>query len=192
MFRVSSDFLQTFFRLIHTFSRLSPDFLQTFFNFMQWGQGSPFSPGDGSNFSQRCQAHLYVLLLIGWGFGSANHSKRHIWADFRLAKYVMLWLTRTYLHACTPKPLRWVWAITKSYPYLISPFDETTEKHVFCLKRGYIRKIDQIRKGRETLLHGVYGSTVKNLTLTFGSKIFSWLPNIYWDSQKKFGRKTQC
>ena len=53
-------------------------------------------------------------------------------------------------------------------------------------------EIDQIEKGRETLLHGVYGSTVKNLTLTFGSKIFSWLPNIYWDSQKKIGRKTQC
>jgi len=62
----------------------------------------------------------------------------------------------------------------------------------FCPKRGHICQIDQIGKGRETLLHGVYVSTVKNLTLTFGSKIFSWLPNIYWDSQKKFGRKTQC
>ena len=37
----------------------------------------------------------------------------------------------------------------------------------FCPKRGNICQIDQIGKGRETLLDGVYGSTVKNLTLTF-------------------------
>ena len=36
---------------------------------------------------------------------------------------------------------------------------------------------------------GVYGSTVKNLTLTFGSKFFSWFPYKYWDSQKNLGEK---
>ena len=44
------------------------------------------------------------------------------------------------------------------------PFDETTEKHVFLPQKGpYLR---------ETLLHSVYGSTVKILTLTFGPKFF--------------------
>ena len=37
-----------------------------------------------------------------------------------------------------------------------------------------------------------YGSTVKNLTLTFWPKIFSWLPYMYRNSPRKFGRKTQC
>ena len=62
---------------------------------------------------------------------------------------------------------------SKNYPYLISTFDETTENMFFCPKRGHNCQIDQIRKRSETLLHGVYGSTVKNLTLTFGSKNFS-------------------
>ncbi len=35
------------------------------------------------------------------------------------------------------------------------------------IDKKYLEKMDT------TLLHGVYGSTVKNLTLTFGSKIFS-------------------
>ena len=69
---------------------------------------------------------------------------------------------------------------------------ETREKTFFCPKRDHTCQIGQLGKERETLLHSVYGSTVKNLTLTFGCKIFSWLPNMYWDSQKKFGRKTQC
>ena len=51
-------------------------------------------------------------MLIGWGFGSANHNLQNIWADFRLEKYAVLWLACTYLHACTPRPLRGVWAIT--------------------------------------------------------------------------------
>ena len=33
-----------------------------------WGQGSPFSPGHRSNSSQSSFGHLYVLLLVGWGF----------------------------------------------------------------------------------------------------------------------------
>ena len=56
----------------------------------------------------------------------------------------------------------------------------------FCPKRGHICQIDQIGKGRETLLHSVYWSTVKNLTLTFGPKIF----HMYSDSQKNLGEKT--
>ena len=55
-----------------------------------------------------------------------------------------------------------------SFPQLTRP----PKNMFFCPKRGHICQIDQIGKGRETLLHGVYGSTVKNLTLTFGSKIF--------------------
>ena len=52
-----------------------------------------------------------------------------------------------------------------------------------CPKRVHIC---QIGEGRETLLHGVYRSTVKNLTLTFGPKIF----HMYSDSQKILGEKT--
>ena len=74
----------------------------------------------------------------------------------------------------------------KNYPYLISPFDKTTKNMIFCPERDHICHIGQIGKGRETLLHGVYGCTVKKLTLTFGPQIFSWLPNIYRDSQKNW------
>ena len=59
----------------------------------------------------------------------------------------------------------------------------------FCPKRGHICQIGQIGKGRETLLLGVYGSTMKNVTLTFGLNFFSWLSNMYRDSQKKLGEK---
>ena len=43
---------------------------------------------------------------------------------------------------------------SKNYPYLISLFDDTIERHVFLPKRGHIC---QIGKGRETLLHGIVG-----------------------------------
>ena len=36
------------------------------------------------------------------------------------------------------------------------------------------------------------GSTLKFFSLTLCPKIFSWLPHMYSDSQKKFGTKTQC
>ena len=36
------------------------------------------------------------------------------------------------------------------------------------------------------------GSTLKIFSLTLCPKIFSWLPHMYSDSQKKFGTKTQC
>ena len=52
----------------------------------------------------------------------------------------------------------------------------------FCPERDHIC---QIGKGREALLHGVYGSTVKNLTLTFGPKIF----HMFSDAQKILGEK---
>ena len=55
-----------------------------------------------------------------------------------------------------------------------------------CPKRVDICQICQIGEGRDTLLHGVCGSTVKNLTLTFGPKIF----HMYSDSQKILGEKT--
>ena len=37
-----------------------------------------------------------------------------------------------------------------------------------------------------------YGSIVKNFTLTFFLKIFSWVLYMHRDSQKKIERKTQC
>ena len=63
--------------------------------------------------------------------------------------------------------------IIKEYLYLIPLFDETTEKILFCPKRDHNFQIGQMGKGRETLLQSMCGSTVKNLTLAFGSKIFS-------------------
>ena len=36
------------------------------------------------------------------------------------------------------------------------------------------------------------GCTLKIFSLTLCPKIFSWLPHMYSDSQKKFGTKTQC
>ena len=44
-------------------------------------------------------------------------------------------------------------------------------------------------KGRGTPVPTEYGSTVKNLTLTFWPKFFSWLPYMCRNSQKKLGQK---
>ena len=74
------------------------------------------------------------------------------------------------------------------FPLLTRPL----KNMLFCPKGGHTCQIDQIGKGRENLLHGVYGSTVKNLTLTFWPQIFSWLQYMYRNSPRKFGRKTQC
>merc|ERR1711902_185073 len=69
-----------------------------------------------------------------------------------------------------------------SFPQLTKP----PKNMFFCPKRSHICKIDQIGKGRETLLHGVYGSTVKNLTLTFGSKIFPDFPTCIGTPKKNW------
>ena len=75
------------------------------FNFMHyWGQGGPFSPGDCSNSSQRSFGQLKVLLLIGWGFWSANHSREHTWAEFSLEKYAALWWS-VHIHILVPQDL---------------------------------------------------------------------------------------
>ena len=125
---------------------------------------------------KKCIVWLFEVIKVTCIFFRILGSK--FWKLLKLPKIIMV----------AQKTLK----SSQNYPYLISPIDETTEKHVFLPQKGHICQIDQIGKGRETLLHGVYGSTVKNSTLTFGSKIFSWLPNMYWDSQKKIGRKTQC
>ena len=48
------------------------------------------------------------------------------------------------------------------------------------------------KKVRGTPVPPTYGSTVKNLTLPFWPKTFSWLPYMYRNSPRKFGRKSQC
>ena len=61
---------------------------------------------------KRPQAHLNVRVLIGWGFCSTNHSRGHIWADFRLGKQAALWLVRMILHACKLRAFGIFWMIT--------------------------------------------------------------------------------
>ena len=88
-------------------------------------------------------------------------------------------------HSSGPKTL----SSSKHYPYLISPFDETTEKHIFLPQQGpYLPNRPNWKRAWDSVTR-VYGSTVKNVTLTFGLKFFSWLSNMYRDSQKKLGGK---
>ena len=78
-------------------------------------------------------AHLYALLPIGWGFSLANHSKGHIWADFRLEKHAALGLVRTFLFfyprtllskfsdhlmKCGSPDLKSILLLSKSFPAL--------------------------------------------------------------------------
>ena len=63
---------------------------------------------------------------------------------------------------------------------------------VLIFKKIFFWILPNSKKVRGTLAPTEYGSTVKNLTLTFCPQIFSWLPFMYRNSPRKFGRKTQC
>ena len=54
--------------------------------------------------------------------------------------------------------------------------------HVGTLQEGHFNS----EKPWESVVPSVYGSTLKNLTLTFCPNFFSWLPHMY------FGTNTQC
>ena len=65
---------------------------------------------------------------------------------------------------------------------------------VFCwyFKKIYFAKTLVLRIVCRTRARGTYGPTVKNLTLTFWPKIFSWPVHMYRKSPRKFERKFQC
>ena len=63
---------------------------------------------------------------------------------------------------------------------------------VLIFKKIFFWILPNSKKVRGTPAPTEYGSTVKNLTLTFWPKIFSWLPYMYRNSPRKFGWKTQC
>ena len=65
---------------------------------------------------------------------------------------------------------------------------------VFCwyFKKIYFAKTLVLRIVCRTRARGTYGPTVKNLTLTFWPKIFSWPVHMYRKSPTKFERKFQC
>ena len=65
-------------------------------------------------------------------------------------------------------------------------------KYFCCPKRVHICQICQIGEGRETLLHSVYGSTVKNLTLTFGPKMLNWPWHVSIVLVRKSAKITYC
>ena len=134
-------------------------------------------------------------MLVGCG-KLRNHEKNASFGQLKWLKWPV------FFSEFLVKNFESFWNFQKSFWWPKKPWNHPKTIHIwfplltrppknmfFCPKRGHICQIDQIGKGRETLLHGVYGSTVKNLTLTFGSKFFSWLPNMYWDSQKKLGEK---
>ena len=62
----------------------------------------------------------------------------------------------------------------------------------FCPKNSPTQKIEEILKVHVSLLPLHYGPVVKNLTLTFCPKFFSWLLHMYIDFEKNFGPKCQC
>ena len=65
---------------------------------------------------------------------------------------------------------------------------------VFCwyFKKIYFAKTLVLRIVCRTRAGGTHGPTVKNLTLTFWPKIFSWPVHMYRKSPTKFERKFQC
>ena len=65
---------------------------------------------------------------------------------------------------------------------------------VFCwyFKKIYFAKTLFLRIVCRTRARGTYGPTVKNLTLTFWPRIFSWPVHMYRKSPRKFERKFQC
>ena len=63
---------------------------------------------------------------------------------------------------------------------------------VLMFKKIFFWILPNFLKVRGTLVPPDYGSTVKNLTYTFWPKIFSWLPYMYRNSPRKFGKKSQC
>ena len=83
-----------------------------------------------------------------------------------------------------PFPLFWIFK-------KIAEFKKSYD-HNFLPKKAQMSKKEKIRKVHRTLLTIQYWSTVKNFSLTFCAKLFSWLLHMYIDPQKKFGRKTQC
>ena len=65
---------------------------------------------------------------------------------------------------------------------------------VFCwyFKKIYFAKTLFLRIVCRTRARGTYGPTVKNLTLTFWPRTFSWPVHMYRKSPRKFERKFQC
>ena len=63
---------------------------------------------------------------------------------------------------------------------------------VLIFKKIFFRILPNSKKVCGIGVPTEYGSTVKNITLTFWPKIFSWLPYMYRNSPRKFGRKSQC
>ena len=65
---------------------------------------------------------------------------------------------------------------------------------VFCwyFKKIYFAKTLVLRIVCRTRARGTYGPTVKNLTLTFWPRTFSWPVHMYRKSPTKFERKFQC
>ena len=80
----------------------------------------------------------------------------------------------------------------KNYLNLNDSFFKKSLNHNFLPKKAQTSKNEKIKKVGGTPVPVRYGSTVKNFSLTFCAKIFSWLLHMYIDPQKKFGRKTQC
>ena len=76
-----------------------------------------------------------------------------------------------------------------NYTNLNLSFGHEPPRWMIPFQKIQTRKIKEFGKAPGILLPRVYGSTLKNLTLTFCPKCYSWLPQMYSDFQKVVGQK---